>query len=210
MSSSTVMYADSNQWAEAMFGGCELGDARRTRRAVDYAARQAAIPGGSTNEVCAGDDAATEAAYRFMRNDAIEPRALEEGPFQYNAAQCTGVGVVLAIQDTTTLTYPHAVSEQLGDLGGGRGFLVHSTLAVDGETRHVIGLLDQQRWSRPPEEPGQRRKNKKQRRPMKSERVTSGSAHRSDSSRASLATPISMAAPRDARRSSPARCASAW
>jgi hypothetical protein len=159
------MYADSNQWAEAMFGGCELGDARRTRRAVDYAARQAAIPGGSTNEVCAGDDAATEAAYRFMRNDAIEPRALEEGPFQHNAAQCTGVGVVLAIQDTTTLTYPHAVSEQLGDLGGGRGFLVHSTLAVDGETRHVIGLLDQQRWSRPPEEPGQRRKNKKQKAP---------------------------------------------
>jgi hypothetical protein len=159
------MYPDANKWAQEMFGTCELGDARRTKRAVDYAARQAAVPGGSTHEVCAGDDAAAEAAYRFMRNDAIQPKALEEGPFQHNATQCAGVGVVLAIQDTTTLTYPHAVSEQLGDLGGGRGFLVHSTLAVDGETKHVIGLLDQQRWSRPAEEPKQRRKKKTQKAP---------------------------------------------
>jgi hypothetical protein len=165
MNSSTVMHSDANKWAEAMFGKCELGDARRTKRAVDYAARQAANPGGSTHEVCAGSDAAAEAAYRFMRNDAIEPEALEAGPFQHNTAQCADVGVVLAIQDTTTLTYSHAVSEQLGDLGGGRGFLVHSTLAVDGETKHVIGLLDQQRWSRPADEPKQRGKKKKQKAP---------------------------------------------
>jgi hypothetical protein len=141
-----------------MFGGCDVGDVRRTKRAVDYAARQAANPGGSTHEVCAGDNAAAEAAYRFIRNHAIEPTALEEGPFLRNAAQCAGIGVVLAIQDTTALSYSHAVSELLGGLGGGRGFLVHSTLAVNGETREVIGLLDQQRWSRPEKKRGRQRK----------------------------------------------------
>jgi hypothetical protein len=165
MNGSAVMYADAQEWAEALFGRSDLGDIRRTRRAVDYAARQAANPGGSTHEVCGGKDAVAEAAYRFMRNDAVEPEALEEGPFQHNAAQCAGVDVVLAIQDTTTLAYSHAVSEQLGDLGGGRGFFVHSTLAVDGGTKHVIGLLDQQRWVRPakePKPPGHSKKNKKQ------------------------------------------------
>jgi hypothetical protein len=162
MNSSTAVYSDAYKWAETMFGKSNLGDVRRTRRAVDYAARQAANPAGSTHEVCAGNDAAAEAAYRFMRNDAIDPEALEEGPFQHNGAQCAGVGVVLAIQDTTTLTYSHAVSEQLGDLGGGRGFIVHSTLAVDGETKHVIGLLDQQRWSRPVKESRKGRKKKQQ------------------------------------------------
>jgi hypothetical protein len=160
MDSSTVVYSNADEWANAMFGKSELGDARRTKRAVDYAARQAANPGGTTHEVCAGDDAAAEAAYRLMRNDAVEPEALEAGPFQHNAALCAFAGVVLAIQDTTTLTYSHAVSEQLGVLGAGRGFIVHSTLAVDGETKQVIGLLDQQRWSRPVNEPKQKRQKK--------------------------------------------------
>ena len=161
MDSSTVMYSGARQWAEAMFGECELGDARRTKRAVDYAARQAANPGGSTNEVCAGDDAAAEGAYRLIRNDAVEPEALEAGPFRHNAALCAISSVVLAIQDTTTLTYSHAVSDQLGVLGAGRGFIVHSTLAVDAETKHVIGLLDQQRWTRPVNEPKHKRQKKR-------------------------------------------------
>ena len=92
---------DELEWAQAMFGACELGDARRTKRAVDIAARQAANPSGSTNETCEGDDAAAEAAYRFLRNDAIEPKHLEEAPFVHNAALCANVGVVLALQDTT-------------------------------------------------------------------------------------------------------------
>ena len=137
------------EWAESMFGGCELGDVRRTRRLVDYAGRQAANPGGTIHEVCAGDGAAAEAAYRLMRNNAIEAAALEAGPLARNAARCAGVAVVLAIQDTTTLSYSHAASEQMGTLGGGRGFVVHSTLAVDGTTRDILGLVDQQRWSRP-------------------------------------------------------------
>ena len=143
-----------------MFSECELGDARRTQRVVDYAARQAANPGGSPNEICQGDDAAAEGAYRLLRNDGIESKALEEGPFRRNAALCNQLTSVLAIQDTTALAYSHSVAEQLGDLGGGRGFLVHSTLAVDAETQNVIGLLDQQRWTRSDKRPKGRRRSK--------------------------------------------------
>ena len=149
---------DERQWAETMFGASDLGDVRRTKRAVDIAARQAANPSGSTNETCQGDDAAAEAAYRFLRNNNIKPKSLEEAPFAHNAALCANVPVVLAIQDTTTLSYSHSVSEQLGDLGGGRGFIVHSTLAVNGETQDVIGLLDQSRWVRLDERPKKRKR----------------------------------------------------
>ncbi|MCP4190655.1 MAG: hypothetical protein GY768_08500, partial [Planctomycetaceae bacterium] len=48
-------YSDEHEWAQAMFGASDLGDVRRTRRAVDLAARQAANPSGSTNEICRGD-----------------------------------------------------------------------------------------------------------------------------------------------------------
>ena len=162
MSDSLFVNPDAKGWAESMFGQCELGDSRRTRRAVDVAARQAAKPDGSIHQICDGDDAAAEGAYRLLRNSAVKPTALEEAPFQRNAALCTQVPVVLAIQDTTTLVYKHAVSEQLGDLGGGRGFIVHSTLAVNAQTQEVIGLLDQQRWSRPASKKKRRRKKKKQ------------------------------------------------
>lgn len=151
----------AREWAEEMFGGCELGDARRTRRVVEYMARQAANPSGSTNEVCQGDDAAAEGAYRLLRNEAIKPQELQEGPLRRTAERCAGRETILAIQDTAALAYSHSVAEELGDLGGGRGILVHSTVAVDGQTKEVLGLLDQQWWIRPDEEPGAKRRRKR-------------------------------------------------
>jgi hypothetical protein len=153
--------AGAREWAEEMFGGCELGDARRTRRVVEYMARQAANPSGSTNEVCQGDDAAAEGAYRLLRNDAIKPQALQEAPLRRTAERCAGRDTVLAIQDTAALAYSHSVAEELGDLGGGRGILVHSTLAVDGQTKEVLGLLDQRCWIRPDTEPGVKGRKKR-------------------------------------------------
>lgn len=96
----------------------------------------------------------------MLRNDAVKPKAIENAPFRHNASLCASLPVVLAIQDTTALAYSHSVADELGDLGSGRGFLVHSTLAVDGETHNVVGLLDQQRWTRPDDRPkGRKRKN---------------------------------------------------
>ncbi len=94
----------------------------------------------------------------MIRNPHIEPKKLEEGPISLVVDQCAKRNVVLAIQDTTMLSLSTAVAESLGELGkdgsGGRGLVVHSTLAVDGETEEPIGLLDQERWQRSDERPG--------------------------------------------------------
>jgi len=145
---------DPRDWAEQQFGQCELGDSRRTRRLVDYAARQVAQPEASTNAVCGGDDIVAEGVYRWLRNPAVEAKAVDAGPFRVTARLCTERSVVLAIQDTTTLTYSHAVADELGtvtELDGRRvgGLLVHSTLMVDAQTREPLGLIDQERWNRP-------------------------------------------------------------
>ncbi len=43
-----ILELDVNRWAEQQFGACQLGDKRRTRRAVRAAAQFAADPSGST------------------------------------------------------------------------------------------------------------------------------------------------------------------
>jgi hypothetical protein len=158
--SSTVTFeSDPQRWAEQQFGECSLGDTRRTQRLVEYAARQAAQPEASTNAVCNGDDAVAEGTYRWLRNPAIEARAVDEGPFKVTARICGECNLVLAVQDTTTLTYAHSIADELGtvtEIEGNRiaGVLVHSTLMVDAQSRAPMGLIDQQRWSRPVAESG--------------------------------------------------------
>jgi len=160
MSTQTAgFHTDVHEWAEAQFGQCELGDARRSARAVAVAAIMASNPSVSPNEACKGDEAAKEGLYRFLRNDSIEPKALDEGPCQYTAEQCRD-RTILAVQDTSTLSFPHEVRHLLGELGGTRGFVVHSVLALDAETREILGLLDQQRWSRPDVRPGKKQRKK--------------------------------------------------
>lgn len=140
-------------WAREVFGHSQLGDRRRTDRLVAYAARQAAHAAASTNAVCQGDSAAAEGAYRFLRNAEVAAQEIAESGFQHAVALGDEAQVVLAIQDSTTLGYAHSVREELGDLGGKarskrKGFWVHSTLAVDGVSGAVYGLLDQQWWVR--------------------------------------------------------------
>jgi hypothetical protein len=82
--SRTGFVADVEHWVEQQFGRCDLGDIRRTQLLLAHAARQAAQPDGSTNAVCAGDDAVAEGACRWMRNSAVGPKAVDQGPFLAN------------------------------------------------------------------------------------------------------------------------------
>lgn len=152
---------DTVSWAEQTFGGCELGDARRTRRLVKVAGQCAAHAGEAPTRACCGDSAANEGAYRLLRNDAVAPEAIAEGGFQATAEAARGCEELLAVEDTTTLSYAHAVVEQLGDLGGKakghkRGFWVHSVLLLDANSERTVGLVEQQRWCRSRESRGQR------------------------------------------------------
>ena len=145
--------AETRTWAMQQFGHCDLGDARRTQRLVDYAARQAAMPEASTHAVCGGDDAVAEGVYRWLRNDRVSPEAIIDGPTRATVHACEGRDLILAIQDTSTLVFSHAVAQELGRVGAVagtsvRGILVHSTLMVDATTREPLGLVDLHQWTR--------------------------------------------------------------
>ena len=144
---------DERSWAEAVFGQCEIGDKRLTRRLVEYAARQAEQPGASAHAVCQGSGALKEGTFRFLRNDRVEPEAIAEGGFRSVADRLEAGVDVLVIEDTTTLNYHHEVAGELGEIGGvkdhpTRAFLVHSALAVARKGGEVHGLLDQVWWTR--------------------------------------------------------------
>lgn len=146
---------DCHGWAEETFGNCKLGDSRRTRRLVTYAALQAANPEATTNAACCGDIAAKEGAYRLLRNKAVRAEDIDEGVFEVAAECCDALEEFLVIQDTTTVAVASAdLAAQLRENGSPSGFLVHTSLAVDPSTKVPIGPLAQQRWVRKKGRPG--------------------------------------------------------
>jgi len=156
-----VVETDATRWSEEIFGGCDLGDKRRTRRLVSLGSRLAAHVGRMPHAACRGDAAANEGAYRFLRNKAVEAQAMARGGFAASIERAQGCAEVLAVEDTTTLGYDHAASAELGDLGGpsaasGRGFHVHSVLLVERASGRTLGLAYQHRWCREPAQRGQR------------------------------------------------------
>ena len=145
-----LVESDALVWSQQVFGQCELGDKRRTRRLVKLGASLASHIGRSVYGACGGDAAANEGAYRLLRNGAVEPEAIAEGGFVSAIAAARSCSEVLALEDTTTLSYPHRAREGLGDLGGpassvSRGFHVHSVLLVDAASGRTLGLGAQQR-----------------------------------------------------------------
>ncbi len=73
------MVSDEAAWAQQLFGECDLGDRRRTRRRVDVGARLARQVGASMAQCCEGESAALLGSYRLMRNDEVAPEAIREG-----------------------------------------------------------------------------------------------------------------------------------
>lgn len=151
----------SELWAEDLFGGCELGDKRRTKRLVKLASGLSAHIGKSVSAVCEGDEASLEGSYRFIRNDDIDAHAIGEGAYKAVAKKARESERLLALEDTTTLGYSHGVVEELGDLGGPangfkKGFYAHSILLVDADKKQTVGLIEQTLWKRAGEARGKR------------------------------------------------------
>lgn len=156
---------ESTRWAQGLFGGCELGDKRRTRRLVKMAGAMAARTGRSVLRACAGDDAASEGAYRLIRNDAVSPEAIAEGGFQATARLAHECATLLAVEDSTSLSYRHSVAEELGPTNSRRdakagGMMVHSVLLLDAHSERTLGLIEQQRWCRDATTHGKKAKRK--------------------------------------------------
>ena len=137
-------HVEAAQWAEANFGNCELGDARRTRRAVKVAQQMAEHPDGNTPAQCQ-KWADLKAAYRFFDTDEVTFQALAEPHWKQTRRQARGT--VLLIGDTMSTHFGnHRKIEGLKQANNGqaRGFLLHSSLMVEADTGEIIGLAGQE------------------------------------------------------------------
>jgi transposase-like protein/DDE family transposase len=159
---------NNETWAEELFSECDLGDKRRTKRLIKVASDLAGKVGKSLSTVCQGDDAALEGGYRLIRNESVQASAIGEGGYCAIAKKAKECELLLAIEDTTTLSYYHEVVEELGDIGGGgktighrRGFFAHSILLVDAHKKQTIGLVEQNFWKRDEKERGKKHERDK-------------------------------------------------
>src|SRR6266700_5039807 len=110
-------------WAEAHVGTAQLGDPRRTRRAVAIAEALAREPGASLPQQL-HDPAALEATYRFLHSQ-VSYEALLQPHVEHTREEMGQVERVLLIQDTTEVDYQHhPTTTGLGLFAYGRGDLL--------------------------------------------------------------------------------------
>ncbi|MCD8560450.1 MAG: IS4 family transposase [Shewanella xiamenensis] len=142
-----------DKWAKNHFNSANLGDPRRTQRVIKVATDMARCSGKSIALSCKGNEVDVEGAYRLIRNDNVSPEAIRAAGFRHTAELAQSFSEILAIDDTTSLSYRHQVAEDLGKLGTitdkSRGWWVHSTLLLDRRTTQTIGLIHQDYWLRP-------------------------------------------------------------
>ncbi len=142
------------EWAQTHFGFAQLGDKRRSDRLINIATRLAANPGGTLPQAFP-HWAELKAAYRFFDQKGVTYRSAIAPHCERTRQSCRQPGEYLLIEDTTLLDYSqHPATEDLGVIGdgGGRGFELHSTLAVRIEAWNLqqrpegtlIGLAHQQ------------------------------------------------------------------
>lgn len=139
-------------WAEETFGGVQLGDPRRTRRAVAIAHALARETGASLPKQL-HDAAALEATYRFLHSSHVSYEDLIGPHVQATMQDCREQREVLLIQDTTEVDYQqHPKTEGLGPIGKGthHGYLLQTVLGVVPQGRQVLGIAHQEPFLRQP------------------------------------------------------------
>lgn len=147
----SFLVLDVAQWAEKQFGSCRLGNIARSRRAVRVAAQFAANPDASTpDQIERWSD--LKAAYHLFDQEDVTFTALAEPHWQQTRALATGT--CLLISDTTETDFGGGRRQVKGLKrtlnGNNQGFLLHSSLMVQAETREVIGIAGQELFYRKP------------------------------------------------------------
>lgn len=144
----------TEQWAKQEFGGAQLGDRRRSRRLLKIAAALAKTPCGTMPQVF-DQWAELKATYRLLDQSGLTHERIQAIHLERTRQACREVGEYLIIEDSTELNYTtHPATEDLGYVGdgGGRGFALHTALAVRVESwsasqrvqGQLVGLFDQQ------------------------------------------------------------------
>ncbi len=150
---------DPQQWAERTFGGVQLHDLRRSRRAVQVASKLAENPLGSLPaQMHTWKE--TKALYRLLDEPDVTFAALMHPHLHQTRDQALSSPVVLLVQDTTDidLSHRHKISG-VGQIGNerGRGFFVQTVLAVRPQSREVLGCMAQEPFVRVPAPEGEQR-----------------------------------------------------
>lgn len=143
-------------WSQEQLGGVELGNARRHARFCSLLMRLAQSPREALPAQCRSS-AEVKGAYRAISYPEANAAGLMAGHSAASrariAAQPPADGVVLAIQDTTTLNFTshHALSGQ-GPIGKNirsetTGFHAHGTMLMSAQG-HVFGMLESEFYVR--------------------------------------------------------------
>lgn len=157
---------ETADWAEAEFGGVDLGDRRLNWRLLEIARDFYARPQAQIPQACQ-TRARTKAAYRFFKHPETNMDDLLEAHRKSTCERIAENKIVLCAQDTTSLNYStHPATENLGPIGsnkdGAIGLIVHDTMAFSREGT-PLGLLDVQCWARDAEEFGKKHQRKQRR-----------------------------------------------
>jgi hypothetical protein len=145
--------ANPQIWSEFVFSQCDFKDKRLTKRLIQIGNQLSLHTGVSLLSSCEGDTSKIEGSYRLLRNKRVTARDIGLGGYKASAELAKSARVVLAIEDSTSLSYSHEVRDELGLTGRykkayKRGYMVHSTLLVDGDQERTLGLVAQERWCR--------------------------------------------------------------
>ena len=140
------MKTQTESFGELNFGDAELGDARRLKRLIRTANLMSRRPGGTLPQKLRNPND-LRAFYRLMNCDEVTHEAILDA---HRSATCKRISemssTVLVLHDATELDFTtHESLEDLGQIGNGnhRGYIAQNSLAVDPETRQVIGLCNQ-------------------------------------------------------------------
>lgn len=133
---------DTEQWAEDNFANAELGDKRRSKRLVKAASQFVDAPAASTPRVAPlWKD--TKAIYRLL--DCPDVNLQNVTQTHRDRVQQQG-GTQLILSDTTHVDFGRGRDvDGAGPVGPGKsvGFLLHSALACDADTKSLIGVAGQ-------------------------------------------------------------------
>jgi len=120
-------------------GGAEFGDQRLTKRLLKLVAALAPDPSASFPDASA-TDAALEATYRFLGNEAVTPARILAPHIAATVRRVKEDGLAIVAHDTTEFSFP-SDREGLGPVDGGRGFFGHFALAIRADgSRRPLGV----------------------------------------------------------------------
>ena len=142
----------ASDWTATEFGAANLKDERLGKRLRTIAADFYAKLSSNIPEACGGVNAKAKAVYRFFQSKRFNMNDILAPHVESTIGRCAAAeGVVLAVQDTTTLNYTaHQSTKDLGPIGkkgGSVGLHLHSTIAFDADGV-PLGLLHAQCWAR--------------------------------------------------------------